>query len=163
MIAFAYWWLKAPTLGRESVPQFSIPSVDLSHPALSEHSLQGSVSLLNVWATWCVACRREHELLMRIADTGLVTVIGLNYLDDRADAQRWLRRLGDPYAAHGFDADGKVASKFGVRGVPETYVLNANGEIEFRHSGLLTEEVWSSQIVPLIESLRATQEGQVRG
>jgi cytochrome c biogenesis protein CcmG/thiol:disulfide interchange protein DsbE len=148
----------SPLLGR-STPVFSVPRLDDPARTLAHTDLQGAVSLLNVWATWCVPCRQEHETLLGIArDTG-VPIYGLNYRDDRDDARRWLRLLGDPYRATGFDGDGSASLGLGVEGAPETYVIDASGRIAHKHVGPLTPQVWEHTLSPLIRRLRQRDTG----
>jgi len=104
--------------------------------------------LLNVWATWCVACRAEHEYLNRLADTG-IEVIGLNYKDDREDAQRWLDQLGDPYSFVLVDSEGTYGLELGVYGAPETYVVDSQGTVRYRHVGVMNQRAWDKFILPL--------------
>ena len=116
----------------------------------------GEVALFNVWATWCVACRSEHPVLMQLAESGKVAIYGLNYKDDRAEAKRWLLRYGDPYLANAFDADGRVGIDWGVYGTPETFIVDQQGVIRHKHIGPLTQEVVRDEILPLVEKLEAT-------
>jgi cytochrome c biogenesis protein CcmG/thiol:disulfide interchange protein DsbE len=110
--------------------------------------------MVNVWATWCIACRQEHGMLLAIARSGKVPIYGLNYKDNREDAIRWLDRLGDPYVATGVDLSGQVGIDFGVYGVPETYVLESDGFIAYKHIGPITDEVWTRMLLPLIRKLK---------
>ena len=122
---------------------------------LTAADLKGKVSLFNVWATWCVACRSEHPVLMQLAETGKVAIYGLNYKDDRAEAKRWLLRYGDPYLANAFDDDGRVGIDWGVYGTPETFIVDQQGIIRHKHIGPLTREVVRDEILPLVEKLEA--------
>ena len=117
--------------------------------------LRGQVWVLNVWASWCTACRLEHPLLVEFARTNTVALYGLNYKDAPADALRWLSQFGDPYRQSFSDRDGRVGMDFGVYGAPETYVIDAAGRVRFKHVGPLTPEVLQEQIVPLVRRLRA--------
>ena len=119
------------------------------------YSFQGQVSLLNVWASWCVSCRQEHPLLLELAKAGQVPIYGLNYKDQRDDALGWLGRLGNPYRASAFDADGKVGIDWGVYGVPETFVIDRKGIIRYKFTGPLTREAWDRTLLPLIQKLQA--------
>ncbi|MBA2410035.1 MAG: DsbE family thiol:disulfide interchange protein [Gammaproteobacteria bacterium] len=135
-------------------PAFSLPH--LKHPAqrFTHRDLRGNVSLVNVWATWCVACYGEHPVLVALARSGQVPIYGLNLKDKRPAAIRWLRELGDPYAAIAFDADGRVAIDWGVYGAPETFVVDSGGIIRYKHIGPLTAEVLTETILPLVRRLR---------
>ena len=111
------------------VPEFDLPPVQSRSLGLSTIDLRGEASLVNVWASWCVECRREHPVLMKLAEEGIVPVHGLNYKDKPDDAQDWLERLGDPYTRTGADIDGRVGIDWGVYGVPETFVIGPDGLI----------------------------------
>lgn len=139
------------------VPAFSLPRLREPQALFSQADLQGQVSLLNVWATWCVACRSEHPVLMELERSGLVPVYGLNYKDDRTTAIAWLGRIGDPYAANAFDADGRVGIDWGVYGTPETFVIDRRGVIRYKHIGPLTREAVRETIIPLVRQLQAEQ------
>ena len=136
------------------VPEFSLPPVQGRSLGLASSHLKGEVSLVNVFASWCVACRDEHPLLMELAKSDAVPIHGLNYKDRPADAAEWLDVLGDPYRRTGADLDGRVAIDWGVYGVPETFVVDADGRIAFKQIGPVTEEVMSREILPLIERLK---------
>ncbi|WP_420417917.1 DsbE family thiol:disulfide interchange protein [Pacificispira sp.] len=136
------------------VPEFTLPPVEGRTLGLSSGDLHGEVSLVNVFASWCTACRYEHPLLMDLARRGVVPLHGLNYKDRPADAAAWLDELGDPYTRSGADRDGRVAIDWGVYGVPETFVVDANGRIAFKQIGPVTREVLENTILPLVERLR---------
>ena len=141
----------SPLVGR-TIPAFVLPGV--RGDGLRSEMLAGEPSLLNVWASWCAACRVEHPLLLRIAAGGEVPVYGLNYKDERADALEWLRRLGDPYRSSGHDREGKVGLDLGVYGVPETFVIDGDGRIAHKHVGPIAERDWEGTIRPLLRRLR---------
>ncbi len=135
------------------VPRFSLPPVQGRKLGLSSADLTGRVSLVNVFASWCTACRYEHPVFMKLAREGTLPVHGLNYKDKPADAAAWLDQLGDPYARTGADLDGRAAIEWGVYGVPETFLVDAGGRIVFKHVGPVTEEVLAETIRPLAEKL----------
>jgi cytochrome c biogenesis protein CcmG/thiol:disulfide interchange protein DsbE len=137
------------------VPEFSLPPVEGRSLGLSTADLGGDVSLVNVFASWCVACREEHPLLMRMKQQGTVSIHGLDYKDKPEDAARWLDTMGDPYTRTGADLDGRVAIDWGVYGVPETYVVDRAGRIAFKQIGPVTRDILEKTIVPLIARLRA--------
>jgi cytochrome c biogenesis protein CcmG/thiol:disulfide interchange protein DsbE len=136
------------------VPTFSLPPVRGQSLGLASADLKGEVSLVNVFASWCVACREEHLLLMQIRRDGVVPVHGLDYKDPPADAERWLQEMGDPYTRTGADLDGRVAIDWGVYGVPETFVVDAEGMIAYKHIGAITPVVWTRTLLPLIRTLQ---------
>ncbi|MGD2074666.1 MAG: DsbE family thiol:disulfide interchange protein [Gammaproteobacteria bacterium] len=142
----------SPLVGK-TAPEFALPELKNASRQVSHTDFQGKVSLLNVWATWCVSCRAEHPLLMELAQRG-VPIYGLDYKDSREDAQRWLTRFGDPYVANAFDADGRVGIDWGVYGTPETFVIDRRGMIRHKHIGPLTEDAIQHEILPLIEELK---------
>lgn len=134
-------------------PAFSVPQLRAPQMQLSERQLRGQVALLNVWASWCGGCRKEHPLLVELAQRRKLPIYGLDYKDESGDALRWLARHGDPYTAIGVDARGQVGLDYGVYGVPETYVLDRRGVIRYKHVGPLTREVLDDTLLPLIERL----------
>jgi cytochrome c biogenesis protein CcmG/thiol:disulfide interchange protein DsbE len=136
------------------VPQFSLLPVQGRTLGLSSADLTGEVSLVNVFASWCVACRDEHPLFVRLKADGVVPIHGLNYMDQPDNAARWLNTLGDPYRRTGADRTGRVAIDWGVYGVPETFVISKDGRIAYRHIGPLTGADLDKTILPLIERLR---------
>jgi cytochrome c biogenesis protein CcmG/thiol:disulfide interchange protein DsbE len=144
----------SPLIGKP-MPAFTLPLLKDPASTISDSDLRGKVSVLNIWATWCVSCRAEHEVLLQLADTGKVAIYGLNYKDQRADAQRWLRQLGDPYVANAFDEDGRTGIDWGVYGAPETFVMDKQGIIRHKHIGPLTREILHTEILPLIAELES--------
>ena len=136
-------------------PDFSLPTLDAPELKMSTLDLRGKVWILNVWASWCVACRIEHPLLVEFAKTGAAPVYGLNYKDKRDDAIRWLGKFGNPYTRSLSDTEGLVGIDFGVYGVPETFVIDKKGVIRMKHIGPLTPEVLRDDIVPLLRKLGA--------
>ncbi len=135
------------------VPAFSVPDIYDTSVIYSEQVLKGRPLLLNVWATWCPTCRAEHAYLNQLAAQG-VYIVGLNYKDDsRSKALNWLTTLGDPYQLNLFDASGRVAIEFGVYGAPETFVIDAQGRIRYRHVGDVNERVWQQVLGPLYSEL----------
>lgn len=144
----------SPLIGKP-VPRFELVQLKNPDARLSDADLRGRVSVVNVWGTWCAGCRQEHDTLLRLARTGEAPIFGLNWKDDRELALQWLRQLGDPYAATGFDQDGKVAIDWGVYGAPETFVIDAEGIIRYKHIGILTEQLLERDILPLVRRLKA--------
>jgi cytochrome c biogenesis protein CcmG, thiol:disulfide interchange protein DsbE len=144
----------SPLVGKP-VPAFSLTRLDDPAATISDADFKGKVSLLNVWATWCVSCRQEPEVLVQLARTGQVDIYGLNYKDNREDAKRWLVRLGNPYVANAFDSDGRVGIDWGVYGAPETFIIDREGIIRHKHIGPLTNEILQEEILPLVAQLKS--------
>ncbi len=145
--------IPSPLIGKP-VPVFDLPPVKGRELGLSSASLQGEVSLVNVFASWCTACREEHPLLMDLRRRGTVPIHGLNYKDKPDDASRWLNELGDPYTRTGADIKGRVGIEWGVYGVPETFVIDRHGRIAYKHIGALTPDALQKKILPLVAELR---------
>lgn len=143
----------SPLIGKP-VPKFSLPAVQGRTLGLSSADLKGEVSLVNVFASWCTACRAEHPLLMEMKQKGVVPIHGLNYKDRPEDAAKWLDDLGDPYTRTGADIDGRVAIDWGVYGVPETFVIDREGRIAYKQIGPITPQALEKTILPLIERLK---------
>lgn len=135
-------------------PEFSLPLLDDPAKQIARKDLLGKVILLNVWASWCAACREEHPLLVDLARTGQVPIYGLNYKDTRQDALRWLNGLGNPYVVSAFDEQGNVGIDYGVYGVPETYVIDREGVIRYKVIGPLTEDNLKNTVLPLVKKLQ---------
>lgn len=145
--------LPSALLGKP-VPQFSLPPIQGRTEGLSTADLQGQVSLVNVFASWCVPCRAEHPLFLDLSRTGEVPIHGINYKDPPDQAEAWLNELGDPYARIGADIDGRVAIEWGAYGIPETYVISAGGTIAYRHVGPLTRADLDETLMPLVRRLQ---------
>jgi cytochrome c biogenesis protein CcmG, thiol:disulfide interchange protein DsbE len=144
----------SPLIGKPA-PRFAL--AELADPAktFKRDDMLGKVWMLNVWASWCVACREEHPLLVEFSKRGVVPLYGLNYKDKRPDGQGWLARFGDPYTASLFDDDGRVGIDFGVYGVPETFIIDQQGVIRLKHIGPLTPDVIRERIEPMLKQLNA--------
>ncbi len=143
----------SPLIGKPA-PDFQLPRLHDPAQLVSNKEMSGKVWMLNVWASWCVSCRYEHPLLVELARERIVPIYGLNYKDQRDEAIVWLRNFGDPYVHSIFDPDGRVGMDFGVYGVPETYVIDAEGVIRFKQIGPITAEVLQGKILPLIRELQ---------
>lgn len=143
----------SPLIGKP-VPEFSIPTVENQLQMLSNADLKGDVSLVNIWASWCVSCRAEHKLLNLIAQQG-VKIYGINYKDELADARRWLAAFGNPYVKSAHDITGRAGIDWGVYGTPETFVIDKNGLIRYKHTGPVYKEDMDNKILPLIKELKA--------
>lgn len=142
------------TLIGKPVPDFTLPPVQGRTLGLSSSDLKGEVSLVNVFASWCVPCRLEHPLFLELARQNIVPLYGINYKDAPEDAAAWLDERGDPYTRTGADRNGRVSIDWGVYGVPETYVVGADGVIAHKHVGAITEQALSETILPLVARLR---------
>ncbi len=134
-------------------PAFRLPDLKNPGKTVSNEDMRGKVWLLNVWASWCIACRDEHPWLIKYAQSGVVPIYGLNYKDRREDAIAWLAELGDPYVASAVDLEGRTGIDYGVYGAPETYVIDKAGMVRLKHVGPITPDVWSKTILPLVQEL----------
>jgi cytochrome c biogenesis protein CcmG, thiol:disulfide interchange protein DsbE len=142
----------SPLIGKP-IPVFSLTGVSGASSALTSSDFQGHVSILNVWATWCIPCRDEHPVLVKLAQQNVVSIYGLNYKDDAGAAAQLLRSQGNPYSKDGYDPKGEVALNFGVYGVPETFVVDSHGIIRHKYIGPLTDSQISTQLMPLVHEL----------
>ena len=141
--------IASPLLGKPA-PQFSLPSLtDPARPVRSA-DLKGRWYLFNVWGTWCVECRAEHETLLRVRRAGVVPLIGLDWKDDDAQALAWLQQLGNPYESVAADRAGRTAIDWGVYGAPETFLVNPQGVVVYKHVGALTYQTWTREILPRV-------------
>ena len=146
--------LPSPLIDKPA-PVFSLPTLAAPAQSISTRDLRGKVWLLNVWASWCVACRDEHATLVEMAKLGIVPIYGLDYKDKRAQALEWLDRFGNPYVASLSDAEGLVGIDYGVYGVPETFVIDKAGVIRKKFIGPVTPEAIRNEIVPLVARLNS--------
>ena len=133
-------------------PEFELPVLGDPTRKLSSRDLAGQPWVLNVWGTWCVECRVEHEMLLHIARQKRVKLVGLSYKDDDAAAMEWLRALGNPYDVVAVDKEGRTAIDFGVYGAPETFFIDASGHVQYRHAGAMSAEVWERQFLSRLAS-----------
>ena len=144
--------IPSPLIGKP-VPDFALPGVDEAAVTLQSTDFRGHVSVLNVWATWCVPCRDEQPELVEFARRRVVALYGLDYKDDASDATKWLKTQGNPYQLVGFDPKGQVALNLGVYGVPETFVIDAHGIIRKKYIGQLTPSLVNGELIPLVHAL----------
>jgi len=139
-------------LAGKQIPDFSLPPLDglleegVQVPALSASSLKGRVSIVNIWASWCGPCREEHPFLVTLSKNTQINLVGINYKDDPENARRFLGTFGNPFSAVGRDSTGRTAIDWGVYGVPETFIVAANGTILYRHVGALTADAIAGPI-----------------
>ncbi|HEV8109953.1 MAG TPA: DsbE family thiol:disulfide interchange protein [Burkholderiales bacterium] len=142
----------SPLIGKPA-PAFELPLLQQPDKRFSQKDMLGTVWVMNVWASWCPPCLVEHPVVSELARSGIAPVVGLNYKDAREDALPWLKRNGDPFKVTVFDAAGRIAIDYGVYGVPETYVIDRQGVIRYKHIGPLTPQITQKKLRPLIEEL----------
>lgn len=141
--------IQSPLIGK-TAPAFKLPM--LGNPAIyTEGNLIGRPLLVNFFASWCAACQVEHPVLMKLAREQNVEIVGMDYKDTPADITAWLQQHGNPYRTVVMDEHGTAGLDWGVYGVPETYALNAQGIIVYKHVGAMTDDVWQKKIVPLLK------------
>ncbi len=141
--------LPSPLIGKP-VPQFTLPNLFDNTGQVSSDSLKGHWSLVNVWGTWCVECRAEHEVLLQIKQEARVPIIGIDWKDQNEDALTWLEQLGNPYERVGTDRDGRVAIDWGVYGAPESFLISPAGTVVYKHIGAMTPQVWQREFLPRV-------------
>jgi cytochrome c biogenesis protein CcmG, thiol:disulfide interchange protein DsbE len=142
----------SPLIGK-AAPGFKLPRLDDPAQSVQRESMLGKAWVLNVWASWCGPCRDEHPHILELARAKQAALVGLNYKDARNDALAWLKQLGDPYDLSLSDVDGRVGIDFGVYGVPETFIIDKQGVVRFKHVGPMTPEVLRTRILPLLKEL----------
>ena len=136
-------------------PDFHVESLETPGRMVDRKDMLGKVWMLNTWASWCVACRQEHPLLVDFAKTAAIPIVGLDYKDTRVEGMRWLAQFGNPYAESAFDASGRVGIDYGVYAVPETFLIDKQGVIRFKQIGPVTPELLRDTLLPLIQRLNA--------
>lgn len=142
----------SPLIGKPA-PDFKLARLEAPEQMFGVEDMRGQVWLLNVWASWCVSCRQEHPYLVELARTGHVAVIGLNYKDERDAAIGWLRGQGDPYLATVTDPDGRIGIEYGVYGTPETFLIDKDGIIRYKHIGPIGRDTLQKVLMPMIAEL----------
>ncbi|MGD0494126.1 MAG: DsbE family thiol:disulfide interchange protein [Steroidobacteraceae bacterium] len=145
--------LPSPLIGKQA-PKLDLMDVMDPSRHVDNAALKGQVYVLNVWGTWCVECRVEHEELLAIAQQHVVPLIGLDYMDQRDKAKQWLTQLGNPYESVGFDTDGRTAIDWGVYGAPETFLVDGQGRVLYKFISPITAEVWEHEFLPRIAAAR---------
>jgi cytochrome c biogenesis protein CcmG, thiol:disulfide interchange protein DsbE len=143
----------SPLVGKPA-PAFELPVLQQPDKRFVPADMRGKVWLLNVWASWCVSCREEHPVLLALAKRGVMPILGLNYKDKSEDAAAWLKQFGNPYELSAVDADGRIGIDYGVYGVPETYLIDAEGVIRYKQIGPVTAAALEQKILPLAMSLK---------
>lgn len=135
------------------LPEFNLPVLGQPQQSLNPQVLHGQIALLNVWASWCEACVEEQVFLLDLAKQG-IPIYGINYKDHSADALHWLQEWGNPYRLIGEDRQGKLAIDLGVYGAPETFLIDEQGVIQYRHAGIVDQQSWQQEFLPRIRQLR---------
>ena len=148
--------LPSPLLEKPA-PQFDLPSLLDPEQRVTTQDFNGEVALVNVWATWCVGCRQEHDFLLQLAKADVLPIYGLNWRDNGPEARRWLQQLGDPYVATAYDQDGRVGIDWGVYGAPETFLIAADGTILYKQLGPRSWGLWEENFVPLLQAQEQLQ------
>ena len=143
----------SPLIGKPA-PAFELPVLHQPGKLFVPGDMRGKVWLLNVWASWCVSFREEHPVLVEFSKRGVMPILGLNYKDRGEDATAWLKQFGNPYELSAVDADGRIGIDYGVYGVPETYLIDAEGVIRYKQIGPVTPEVLEKKILPLALALK---------
>ena len=143
----------SPLVGK-AAPAFELPLLHQPDKRFSPGDMRGKVWLLNVWASWCVSCREEHPVLVALAKRGVMPVLGLNYKDKGDEATAWLKQFGNPYDLSVVDTDGRIGIDYGVYGVPETYLIDAEGVIRYKQIGPITAAILEQKILPLAMALK---------
>lgn len=138
----------------QPVPAIARPLLEDPRRQFDLQALKGQVWLLNVWASWCAPCRQELPLLAEFSRRDRIAVYGLNYKDAPEKAKALLRVAGNPYVASAVDADGRLGLDFGIQGVPETFVIDAQGRVRYRHLGPVTAEVWKDKLLPVVRAVQ---------
>lgn len=145
--------LPSPLIGK-TIPKFQLPDLFDSKKIFSTKELIGHVSLLNIWASWCYACSLEQPILIKIKEEYSIPIYSIVYKDNPQDAQAWLQKYGNPYKMIGNDSNGDVAIDLGVYGTPETYVINPEGKILYRHIGMIDQKIWDDVLFPIVSKYK---------
>ncbi|MDT8399116.1 MAG: DsbE family thiol:disulfide interchange protein [Pseudomonadales bacterium] len=137
------------------LPEFSLPSLDVEAPQITKADLMGGIFIVNVWATWCPPCHIEHPYLLEISKREKdISFVGVNYKDSVKEARQFLAEKGDPFKLNIVDSDGRFGIDLGVAGAPETFVVDANGTIRYRHVGVIDNRIWAETFAPLIAKIK---------
>jgi len=144
----------SPLIGKP-VPEFTLPELTDPGRSVSDADLKGTISLVNVWASWCASCRAEHQALMALSEIPDFQIVGLNWKDEASTAMQVLRLTGNPYDMNGYDPDNTVGIHWGVYGAPETFIVDQQGIIRYKHIGPIDRKVWEEKLEPLVAQLKA--------
>ena len=142
--------IPSPLIGKPA-PEFSLPVLNQENKIIKTNDLKGRPYLLNVWGSWCPACQIEHPVITKLAESGKVRVIGYNYKDEAEAANQWLQQFGNPYDLILFDPAGRAALDWGIYGAPETFLIDADGIVRWKHVGPITPEIIEQEILPALE------------
>jgi len=142
--------LPSPLLGK-MFPSIEAKDFYSDEPILLKNLFNEKISLVNVWASWCVTCREEHQMIMQIANNKDLQLIGINYKDTRANAGKYLEIMGNPFDVIVFDPSGKIGIDLGVYATPETFLVDQKGVILYKHIGLIDSKVWNKYFIPHIK------------
>ncbi len=134
-------------------PEYELPSVRDATFRVGSADYAGQTVLVNIWATWCVGCRQEHDYLLELAARNEIPIYGIDWRDQRVEAIKWLDTLGDPYVHSAYDEDGRVGIDWGVYGAPETFLVSRDGNVVYKHIGPLDETIWQREFAPRIAAL----------
>ena len=148
--------IRSPLLNSPA-PTYELPSLADPDVLVGSTTYANKMALVNIWATWCPGCRQEHDFLIELANENVLPIFGLNWRDNRPDALRWLEALGDPYIATAFDENGRIGIDWGAYGAPETFLVDENGIVIYKHIAPLTRDIWQREFVPLISAAQGTQ------
>ena len=149
-------YVPSPLIGKPA-PEFRLPRLADPQLTLATEDMTAQFILFNVWATWCVGCRQEHDTLVQIASDYQVPIYGLNWKDNPDKAKMWLKELGNPYVATAVDLNGNVAIDWGVYGAPETFLIDPDGTVLYRHLSPLTMTIWEKEFMPRMKSVSVEQ------
>lgn len=147
-------YVPSPLIGKQA-PEFNLPTLADPSVSFTPADMRDKVWLFNIWATWCAACRIEHPLLVQLARSGQVDIVGLNYKDEDASASQWLTDLGNPYVTTAVDKDGRIGIDWGFYGAPETFVIDKKGIVRHKHIGPVSPDDLTRTILPMVAELRA--------
>jgi cytochrome c biogenesis protein CcmG/thiol:disulfide interchange protein DsbE len=159
LLAAGVWLSRKPdrdvlpsTLIGKPAPAFALPVLHEPTRVVTLDQLKGAPFLINVWGSWCPTCREEHPILTRFAETRQVRVIGLDWKDDPDDGRRWLEQFGNPYWVVVTDQDSRYALDWGIYGAPETFLVDANGIVRWKHVGALTDDIVAQELLPALDA-----------
>jgi cytochrome c biogenesis protein CcmG, thiol:disulfide interchange protein DsbE len=137
----------------QTIPDFTLPDLQNADGQITQENLMGKPILVNIWATWCPTCKIEHPFLNELAQQG-VNIVGVDYKDDREDALQWLRDFNNPYFLNIFDEEGMLPLDLGVTGAPETFFVNSDGVIKYRHTGAINQTNWDTELKAIYEGMK---------